>query len=106
MEKHLEIKTIKHKDVSVTVAIDYDNATVSLVNVPSINFSSNHSPLTLEPKKWIFANRGVDYMNGWLNILEAMTFAVKECKKELEHKLAEDSKFKDDIIVKAKKSRK
>jgi hypothetical protein len=40
-------------------------------------------------------------MNGWLNILEAMQVAVKECKKELEFSLAESSRIKEEKIVDA-----
>lgn len=94
MKKHLEIKEIEHKGIKVLVKVDYDAGTASLVE-------RDPSGTGYCPKKWVFAHRGLDYTNGWLTILEAMTVAVKECKKDLEHKLAEDSAFKNNIIVEA-----
>lgn len=91
MKKHLEIKTIEHKGVKVILKVDYDEATVSLVQ-----YITNRG---YEVKNWVFANRGLEYLNPWLNILEAMSVAVKEGKKELEAKLAEDSKFRDEVVI-------
>jgi len=93
MKKHVEIKTIEHKGIDVIVKIDYDAGTATLVEA-----QPHSNPTVYQAKQWIFKGRGLEYMNGWLNILEAMTVAVKECKKDLEHKLAEDSAFKDRIL--------
>ncbi len=92
--KNLEIKTIEHKDIKVTVKIDFDKGEVSLVESFMGDF---------EPKKWVFATRGLEYMNGWIDIIDSMKFAVQYAKKELESDLAEKSKFKDDLIVKVSK---
>lgn len=89
--KNLEIRTIEHKGVKVTVQIDYDESRVSLVERSR---SGNYTE-----KNWLFSNRGLEYMNGWLNILEAIQFAVKECKKELEANLAEKAKFKEEQVI-------
>lgn len=93
MQKHLEIKTIEHKGIKVVLKLDYEAGTASLVDLLHANGDTQSTP-----KKWVFAGRGLEYMNGWLNILDAMTVAVKECKKDLEHDLAEKSAFKDRII--------
>ena len=91
--KHLEVRTIEHKGIKVTVLIDYDNAMVSLVEKDSFRGG------TFQKKQWIFANRGLEYMKGWLNIIEAMQFAVKECQKCLEANLAEKTAFKNKKII-------
>lgn len=80
--KNLEIKTIVHKEVSVRIRIDYDAGTASLLDCEN------------NKKHWVFAERGLEYMQGWLNVVEAMSEAVKQCKKDLELNLAEKSRFK------------
>lgn len=85
--KNLEIKTIEHKGVKVTVKIDYDLGKASLVERNRLgNFTT---------KNWIFQDRGLEYMNGWKEIIEAMAEAVKICKKDLEADLAAKSAFKE-----------
>lgn len=91
MKKHVEIKTIEHKGINVTIKIDYDKGTASLVDAR--NMSGNYPA-----KQWVFAERGLEYMNGWLDILYAMTEAVRECKKDLEFSLAQSSAFKDRLV--------
>ena len=87
MKKHLEIKTIEHKGVKIALKVDYDDATVSLVEWDDLRDR-------WEGKDYLFAGRGLEYMKTWLTILEAMTVAVKEGQKCLEQKLAEDSALK------------
>jgi hypothetical protein len=92
MTKHIEINTIEHKEIAVTYKVDYDNGTATLVEM------NPHGKY--EPKNWMFRNRSLSYMDGWVNILEAQIVAVKECKKllgeayereeELKKKLAKD----------------
>lgn len=86
--KNLEIRTIEHKGIKVSIKIDYDKGEASLVD-PLDNYKG---------KQWLFSQRGLEYMNGWLNIMEAMQVAVKECKKELEHSLAQSCALKDEQI--------
>lgn len=86
--KHLEIKTIEHKGIKIRVKINYDSGEVSLLDQYN------------EIKKWTFAKRGLEYMKGWLDILEAMTMAIKEGKKLLEADLAEKSKFSEEVVEK------
>lgn len=92
--KNLEIKTIEHKGVTVIMKIDYISGEASLVE-----YQTNSIPSVYQPKSWCFKNRGLEYMNGWLTVLEAMTVAVKECKKELEFSLAQSSAFKEEKIL-------
>ena len=92
--KNLEIRSIEHKGVKVTMRIDYDKGEATLVE-----YKGNH----YGAKNWLFAHRGLGYMNGWLTVLEAMAVAVKECKKELEFSLAQSSQFKENEFKKVEK---
>lgn len=89
--KHREVITIKHKGIGVTVDINYEKGIVSLVD-------TNQSV-----KKWVFAQRTLEYMQGWLNIMEAMQEAVRYAKIMLENRLAENSRFREEIIKEAMK---
>jgi hypothetical protein len=90
MSKNLEIRTITHKGIAVSIKIDYDKGEVSLVDQKD-NYKG---------KQWLFTQRGLEYMNGWLDVLSAMTFAVEEGKKELEANLGEKSRFSEAFINK------
>lgn len=79
MEKHLEIKTIEHKGIGITVKIDYDKGEISLVGKKM----SDSNEVKFESKHWVFANRTVEYIQGWVDIFEAMTGAVKEAREDL-----------------------
>lgn len=93
--KHIEIKTIETKGIKIGVKINYDKGEVSLVERNGCFRASDW-----KDKHFIFAGRGLEYMNGWLVVLEAMQVAIKEAKKDLEHDLAEKSKFEKDTMVK------
>jgi hypothetical protein len=77
------------------VKVDYVEGTASLVD------QFDH----YIAKQYLFKNRTLDYMNGWLNILEAMQEAVKVCKADLEKDLAEKSRIKEEAIVRALQDR-
>ena len=70
--KHKEIKTYNHKGVGVCIEIDYDAGTISLLETT-----------TKQPKKWLFTGRTVEYMPGWLNILEAMKLGIEQAEEDL-----------------------
>lgn len=93
MKQHLEVKTITTNDIGITIMINYDLGTVSLVHREG-DFEANW-----KPKKFVFAGRELNYMNGWLNILGAMEVAVKEGKRLLEKDLADKSAFKEGLIL-------
>ena len=92
-----EIKTVEHKGISIAVKVDYVEGTASFVEV---NRAGSYPP-----KQFIFSNRTLDYMNGWLDILSAMQEAVKVCKADLEKDLAEKSRIKEEAIVRALQDR-
>lgn len=102
-----EIKTYKfketyqfsYKNIGIYVKIDYRNNKISLVEPFNIGEGK------FQGKMWLFKDRGVEYMQGWVNILEAMQEAIKDAKKKYESQLAESSKFDDDLskLLKRKK---
>lgn len=94
MTKNLEIKTIEHEGIKVSIAIDYDRGEATLVEL-------DDRKTTYVPKKWLFSNRTLDYMNGWLRILRAQIAAVEEGKRLLEADLAEKSRLKEEAVIKA-----
>lgn len=88
----LNIKKYEFSDgTTIYVKIDFVNNRVSLVdkNGSNTNFK--------------FAERGSEYMNGWLNILGAMRYAVRQARDELEawQAIQDDKKTKQiiDIMV-------
>lgn len=76
MIKHLEIKTYESYGIKVAVLIDYDRGIISLVE-------KTYEGQNFTPKKFVFAERQITFMNGWKNILNAMRFAVEGAEKEL-----------------------
>lgn len=90
-----ELLTIKKYEFSdgttIRVKIDFEKNKVSLVD----QNGSNH--------KYLFAERGLEYMNGWLNILGAMQYAVRSARDELQAwqdaQKEKDTKMIIDIMV-------
>lgn len=87
---HQIIKTITTNGIGVTVKIDFDNNQVSLVE---------RVDNTFKPKQFIFHKRGLDYMNGWFNILDAMQAAVIEAQQMLKKDKEEKEKVVEDKII-------
>lgn len=88
----LKIKKYEFSDgTTLRVKIDFERNRVSLINDGggTANFK--------------FAERGAEYMNGWLNILGAMRYVVREARDELEawQKVQDDKKTQQiiDIMV-------
>ncbi len=90
--EQLTIRKYEFSDgTTLYVKIDFANNKVSLVDKNGAN------------TKFLFAERGLEYMNGWLNILGAMRYAVKDARDQLEQwqKARDDEKQKQiiDIMV-------
>lgn len=88
----LSIKKYEFSDGTVIrVKIDFEKNKVSLVDQQGAN------------NKFLFAERGVEYMNGWVNILGAMQYAVRAARDELtawqEAKKDKDTKQIIDIMI-------
>lgn len=84
--KETYIYELKGKKIGVT--IDYRQKQISLVE-----------PDTLKRKNWLFAERGVKYINGWLNVLEAIESAITDAKERLEKYIEEEEEEKLKRIV-------
>lgn len=98
MKKIKETICFTKNGIDVYVKIDYVNNQIDLVEkVP-------HTNNKFKMKNWNFVNRGVEYIGGWINILDAMKYAMEEAKKMYEHNLAEVSKFKKGDVEKILKS--
>ena len=88
-KKLVDIVRFTHKEITVDVKIDYIYNKISLVE-----WHDYHN------KKWLFAERWVEYMNWWLNTLEAQKYAIEQAKIMYEKELAESSKFDKEKIKK------
>ena len=89
-----EIRVYRYCGTDVRVFIDYKGEIISLVD----QFDDT-------PKKYVFAKRGLEFMNGWTNVLEAMQYAVKEASIDLrdylELKKKENMDDTTEILLKA-----
>lgn len=94
----IEVKTLEHNGVKVNYRIDYITKKASLVELVDNEFSTKTTN-----KPWVFGDRELQYMDGWLNILEAMRLAVIQCKKSLEEREKEDEKEEAEMIIKMEK---
>lgn len=86
-----EIKEYDYHGIKVWVKINYILNDISIVE--------NHNFSAFSPKKWCFAGRGVEYMKGWQNILDAMKYAISEAEKEYLQELARVSAFKEKDLL-------
>lgn len=98
MTKHLEIKTYEFYDIRVMVEINYDKALISLVERGENPDCHCDGPV-MKPKNYIFIKRGLEYMNGWRNVLSAMEFAIGEAEKELQEYIKVKEKEKHDLVT-------
>ena len=91
MKPIYEIKDYTLYNVTVRVEIDYAKRTISLVDG-----NNRHEFAT---KNWCFANRGLEYMDGWRNVLDAIKHAIAQAEKELTaFTESEDDKLKRVLI--------
>ena len=72
-----ETYTFIHKEIIIFVRIDYLNNKVDLLDLV------NSQTCKFSAKKWVFSQRGIEFMDNWIIILEAMQEAIKDAKKKL-----------------------
>lgn len=75
--------TFNHKGIDVYLNIDYEKETVSFIEKNG------------QPKKWLFTDRGEEYLGGWYLILEAM----QEATKYADTRLKDQAKARQDRKV-------
>lgn len=97
MTKHIEIKTYEYGDVRVMVNINYDKQEISLIERDP-NGPGLLSPI-FKDKHYVFVKRGLEYMNGWRNVLTAMNYAIDEAEKELKDYIKLKEKEKHDLVT-------
>jgi hypothetical protein len=88
LNKRIEIKDVKHEGIKITVTIDYIKKVISLVE-----------PGSYSRKDWRFTDRGLSYMQGWQNILDAMKHAIKVAEKDLKEYEDFDMEYKLEFSV-------
>lgn len=75
----LKIKRYEFTDgTKIWVKIDFENNKVSLVEPDMRKVDAPY-----QDKQWLFAGRELKYMNGWINIMAAMQYVVREARDEL-----------------------
>ena len=94
MIKHIEIKTIEHNGINVTVKINYDKREISIIERNGYGSINN----AWKDKHYVFAGRGLEYMNGWKDILDSVKFAIDEASKELSLYIKEKDKENENEI--------
>ena len=84
IKKHLELKTYTFNGVEVLVKINYDKGLISLCEkVPH--------PTKCDETTFI-DKRGLEYMSGWKEVLNAMIYAINTAENELKIYKAEVQK--------------
>ena len=76
-KRHNAVNSYTYNGIEVWVQIDYTKQEISLIN------SLPHGMNRVEKKNWIFAERGLLYTTSWLNIMDAMKYAVSRASEEL-----------------------
>lgn len=81
----LKIKRYEFSDGTVLhVRIDFENNQVALVNKHGMAEGSKFGKSSnFEPTKFLFAGRELEYLNGWINIMGAMQYAIRDARDEL-----------------------
>ena len=101
-----ELLKIKRYDFSdgttLHVRIDFENNQIALVNKNGMEQGNKYGKSTnFEPTKFLFAGRELKYMNGWLNIMAAMQYVVRDARDELQawQDVQKDKKTKQIIDI-------
>ncbi len=96
MKKYLEIKSYEKHGIEVLVKIDYSNGLIALVEKEP----SGNTEIKTSTKKWAFGNREIEYMAGWIQILDAMKHAIEQATMELQAFQDEEEKQREALMVK------
>lgn len=83
------------QEVNIPVHINYAVGTVTLIDANPAN------PGSYQGKQYQFKNRGLEYMAGWIDILDAMKSAVNDAADKLQTYQVEQAKRKEKLVVDA-----
>lgn len=98
----LKIKRYEFSDGTVLhVRIDFENNQIALVNKEGFVNDKFGKSTNYQPTKFLFAGRELKFMNGWLNIMAAMQYAVRDARDELAawQEVQKDKKTKQIIDI-------
>ena len=94
METLSEIRKYKFNDGTIVyVRIDFAKNQVSFLESPDLKNGK------YEYKKWLFAERGDRYLNGWRNIIGAIDHIIQESQKEMQAYQDKKAKDKEDLLL-------
>lgn len=84
----IRVSSYTYKGIEIWVQIDYIAKKISLINA----LQPQHGVTRVDAKKWVFAERELEYMAGWHDILDAMKYAVSRSSEELKEYLTTTKK--------------
>ena len=80
---------------SVAVHIDYVKEEISLIDTnPKLNNSNG-----MHTKQWVFKKRGLEYMAGWIDIINAIQGAIVEASDKLEAYMEQKTKEDAELFM-------
>jgi hypothetical protein len=88
-----------YQGVRIAVHINYIEGIITLID------ENPKNPSAVQGKQWIFRNRSLDYMGGWLEIMDAMKSAVSEAADKLKAYQDQEEAEKMALITDALKER-
>jgi len=80
-------KVYEYKGIKVGVRIDFRTRQITLAEHDGRG-----------AKKWLFANREVEYMEGWRTILHAMEHAITAAEVELRMAIEQEEREKAELM--------
>jgi len=83
------------QETIINVHIDYQNGHINLVEFKP------HSPESAEAKKYVFTKRGLEYMQGWQDVFDALKAATKDATKRLQDHQAMTAKIAENELIKS-----
>lgn len=95
IKKYFEREEYDYNGIKVLIEIDYKNEKISMVE--------NNGHDSYVPKRYNFSGRGVNYMQGWRDILNAMTLASVEAEAKLRSFIDKKERNEVKLIAKAMK---
>ena len=72
------IREYVYKTIHVLVSINFNKGEVSLLEGENVEPQS-----PFQAKRWVFKNRGLEYMQGWRDILDAIKYAIDMAEGEV-----------------------
>ncbi len=87
MQAHLIHSSVTHNRVRIDYIVDFQEKTISIVD-------SNRNN-----KEFVFVGRGPEYVQGWLNILDAIKIAIEEGERLLKEQSDKDLMDVIDLVM-------